>query len=86
MTIFRIQDIYRNVVIIPLSLKSYQNKLFLKENFSNFELTIGDELITVNNLTIKDLVNNCNNFSFGNREFKNDYTLSNFINIIQNIV
>mgnify|MGYP003620177362 FL=1 len=79
----RIQDIYRNVVIIPLSLKSYQNKLFLKENFSNFELTIGDELITVNNLTIKDLVNNCNNFSFGNREFKNDYTLSNFINIIQ---
>lgn len=79
-----IDRFYVTNTAIPLNLKYYNNKLLLTDNFSSQNLDIGDDIISVNNIKINEIIDKCSNYSLGNRTFKNQLTYNQFIYLMEN--
>lgn len=58
-------SIKNNLKYLPLRFKLINNKVILTENFSNENLIIEDELISINNFSINEIVNGCSEGVFG---------------------
>ncbi|RRT86248.1 S41 family peptidase [Empedobacter falsenii] len=52
-------SIKNNLKVLPLKFKYENGKMLLSENYSDDNLTIGDEVISLNNMPINEVLENC---------------------------
>ena len=52
-------SIKNNLKVLPLKFKYEEGKMLLSENYSDDKLTIGDEVVSLNNIPIKEVLENC---------------------------
>lgn len=58
-------SIKKNIKFFPLRFKFIKNSVILKENYSYESLVIGDELLSINEFSIDEIINGCSNSVFG---------------------
>ena len=75
-------SIKKSTKIFPLRFRYMDNKVILTESISDENLVIGDELLSINNIPVAEIVNNCSQSVFGIADERKTIFVENLGNYI----